>query len=784
MTDRGESGSLLDTLDALAAARLRPRVRAPRLPFIIIAGIVALIAGLFVALVIEQRQVQREAISRDVDAAARQLGLRLDAIGESLLALALELGDAPNPRDRFKLRADELLATKRELVRLQYIDAAGRVLAQVDATPIFGGPTPVSPALEAALSQARAGGGLLFTHVADEAAQLALIVPLPSTHGGALVARIDAGAFLLRVVAPEIIGRYRLALMAGDHALASTSAALADSDQALRYATTISPLPENVRLLAFAYRVEAPLLRDALVWVVAGLTAAVIVALASLARYTTRQLKLDRALLAETALRRAMEDSLAIGFRVLDMNGVIRYVNRAFCRMSGWSAAELVGRKAPFPYWVPEDVERNMRALTAMLEGGEPADGVEVAVCRPDGSRFDSHMHSSPLVDASGKQLGWMTSMTDVTEQRRVRLELAAAHERFKTVLESLEAAVSVVAPESGELLFANRSYLERFGARADGHQRLQGGLRQRESGELFDAATERWFDVRTRTIQWPAEPQSVSANDVRSARLQIASDITLRKAAEEMARQQQEKVHFTARLTTLGEMASSLAHELNQPLAAITNYSEGALARLRAGKLPPAELEQALAKLAQQAQRAAGIIRRIREFVKRSEPRRQPTPASRIVEDAIAFAQIEADKKNIAICARIDAALPALDVDPILIEQVLLNLLKNALDSMERAALRRIDIEVAPAGDGEAEVRVVDRGTGIAAEHLPHLFQPFFSTKPDGMGMGLSICRSIVEFHHGRMVIEPNPEPGGGAVVRFTLPLAVQPEPALMSRT
>lgn len=780
MTSRGESRSLIDTFDALAAAQTRPRAHAPRLPFVIIACIVALIAGLFVALVVEQRQVQREAISRDVDAAARQLGMRLDAMGEALLALALELSDTASPRDRFKLRADELLVTKRELVRLQYVDGAGRVLAQVDGAPVFGGPTPVSPALEVALAHARASGGVLFEHVPDAAAQLAIIAAVPSGRGEALVARVDAGVFLLRVVAPEILDRYRLALMVGDHALASTSASLGAGDEALRYETTISPLPRNVRLLAFAYRVDAPLLRDALVWVVAGLAAAVIVALASLARYTTRQLRLDRALLAETALRRAMEDSLAIGFRVLDMDGVIRYVNRAFCRMSGWPAAALVGRKAPFPYWAPEDVERNTRALEVMLQGGASADAVEVAVLRPDGSRFDSQMHSSPLVDASGQQIGWMTSMTDVTEQRRVRLELAAAHERFKTVLESLDAAVSVVAPERGELLFANRSYRERFGASAAGHQRLQAGLRQRDSGELFDAASERWFDVRTRTIQWPDESRAGQADDTSGARLQIASDITLRKAAEEMARQQQEKVHFTARLTTLGEMASSLAHELNQPLAAITNYSEGTLARLRAGKLPAAELEHALAKLAQQAQRAAGIIRRIREFVKRSEPRRQPTPAARIVEDAIAFAQIEADKKNIAIVSRIDPELPPLDVDPILIEQVLLNLLKNALDSMERASVRRIDVEVAAAGDGEAEVRVIDRGTGIAAEHLPHLFKPFFSTKPDGMGMGLSICRSIVEFHHGRMLIEPNPEPTGGAVVRFTLPLALHPEPEL----
>jgi signal transduction histidine kinase len=168
---------------------------------------------------------------------------------------------------------------------------------------------------------------------------------------------------------------------------------------------------------------------------------------------------------------------------------------------------------------------------------------------------------------------------------------------------------------------------------------------------------------------------------------------------------------------------------------------------------------------------------------VKRSEPRRRPTPAARIVEDAIAFAEIEAEKKSIAIVAQVDPQLPPLDVDPILIEQVLLNLLKNALDSMSDAVVPRIDVRVAAGSDGQAEISVIDRGSGIASEHMPHLFQPFFSTKAEGMGMGLNICRSIVEFHHGRIYVAANPEPAGGSIVRITLPLArtaMQAEAAL----
>jgi PAS domain S-box-containing protein len=786
MSIRNDSRSLLATFDSLAKAHTRPWIGAPRVPFLVIGLIVLLIAGLFVALVIEERHVKREAMSRDIDAAARQLGLRLDGLGEALSAVAFDLNDARDEQQRFREQATELLASRRELSRLQYVDPSGRVLGQVDSIPNAGGLSPLEKALEMRLDQFGAAGALIFTHLGEDPSQITAVIPVmrQQRYHGALVARIDGGDLLLRGVAPEIIERYRLALTVDDQVMATTAASFTEGVPA-HYATTISPLPANMHLKAAGYATDAPLAESVPIWGFAGLALTVVVALASLAAYMTRQGRIDSALLAEASLRRAMEDSLATGLRVLDMSGAIRYVNRAFCRMSGWSAQELVGRRPPFPDWAPEDIAANMVSFEAMFAGGEPAAGTEMVVQRPDGSRFDARMYSSPLVDASGQQIGWMTSIADVTEQRRIRRELSAAHERFKTVLESIDAAVSVTAFTTGDLLFANRSYLERFGPNAAGHARLATTLNQREGGEIFDASTGCWFDVRTRTIQWPVDQSGAAALEQNNdaARLQIASDITLRKTTEEIARQQQEKVQFTARLMTMGEMASSLAHELNQPLTAIGNYSEGTLARMRGGALPNEDLRGALAKMAHQAQRAGAIIRRIREFVKRSEPRRRPTPAARIVEDAIAFAEIEAHKKSIAIVAQVDPRLPHLDVDPILIEQVLLNLLKNALDSMARSVVPRIDVRVsAGAVDGQAEISVIDRGCGIAPEHLPNLFQPFFSTKAEGMGMGLNICRSIVEFHHGRIYIESNPEPVGGSIVRITLPLArtVQPEAAL----
>jgi len=610
---------------------------------------------------------------------------------------------------------------------------------------------------------------------------VALLIPAAAGEQpqGLLVALLSLRELLYTGITPELLGRYRFTLEQEGRQLVASSVAVAP-DGAPTYATTLPPLPRELRLHASTFKRQAVFPADAMAWVAGLLALAVAAALGALARYTTRLHRIDRALLAETALRRAMENSQATGLVVLDPQGVVRYVNRALVQMTGFAADALVGRSAPFPYWLPAANAANERALRQILAGEAPAGGVEMSLRTASGEGVDAHVYVAPLVDEDSRQIGWMTSFTDVTEPKRIRTELAAAHDRFVRVLESLEAAVSVVSSDAGRtgrptLLFGSRAYAESFGPGAVGHDRLQQALRGRDSGEVLDAVTNRWFDVRTREIRWPARGDGFSGD---AARLQIATDITLRKTTEEISRQQQDKVQFTARLMTMGEMASSLAHELNQPLTAITNYCEGTLARLRRGAMSADELAAALAKTAAQAQRAGSIIRRIREFVKRSEPRRRPTPAARIVEDAIAFAEIEASKRRIAIVADVDPDLPPVDADPILVEQVLLNLLKNAIDAMEGAAVPRIDVRVRRASDTTAQFAVIDRGAGIAPEYLASVFTPFFSTKSDGMGMGLNICRSIVEFHQGQLAVERNPEPAGGTVIHFTLPLAVT-EPA-----
>ena len=502
--------------------------------------------------------------------------------------------------------------------------------------------------------------------------------------------------------------------------------------------------------------------QNRLIGVVLALSVVIVIALLMLWRYTRYRSEAEAALIAETGFRRAMENSMSTGMRVLDLEGRIAYVNPAFCRMIGWNEADLIGRLPPFPYWVPGKHESHQQTLDNVLSGKTPSSGLELEAQRRDGSRFNARMYVSPLRDPSGIQIGWMTSMTDITEPKRIREALTAAHERFMTVLEGLDDAISVTADtnEGLELLFANRTYRRFFGAQTNGHDELLAGRRGRytdESVEIYSASVQRWFEVQHRMLAW---------TDGRRVRLQVARDITERRHHEEASRIQQEKIQITSRLTTMGEMASSLAHELNQPLTAITNYSMGAVAMVKAGHTDLDKLLPALEKAASQAQRAGKIISRIREFVKRSEPRRQSIQIDTVIENAISLAEIHARKRQIVIERQIPENLPDVLADPILIEQVLLNLLKNGLESMEQSEIGNLVVRV-NLHDDQIEVGVMDRGHGLTDPE--RLFEPFFSTKTEGLGMGLNICRTIIESHHGRLWASNNPE--GGTTFRFTLP-------------
>lgn len=521
--------------------------------------------------------------------------------------------------------------------------------------------------------------------------------------------------------------------------------------------------------------IDQEIRQQRLLLVVLALSFVIVVSLLALWRYTRFRSHAEAALIAETGFRRAMENSMSTGMRVFDMYGRIAYVNPAFCRMIGWNEADLIGRTAPFPYWLPGRHQQHQDILDLLMSGRTPSSGLEVEAQRRDGSRFTARMYVSPLRDPNGEQIGWMTSMTDITEPKRIREALTAAHERFMTVLEGLDDAISVVAdtPEGLELLFANRTYRRIFGAQPNGHSELMGGRLGRftdETVETFSLSAQRWFEVHHRMLAW---------TDARRVRLQVARDITERRTHEEASRVQQEKIQLTSRLTTMGEMASSLAHELNQPLTAISNYSMGAVAMVKSGRYNPDTLVEALEKAAAQAERAGKIISRIREFVKRSEPRRQHVPVMKILDNAVAFADIDARKRQIKIELSLPTPIPDVLADPILIEQVLLNLLKNGIEAMENSDYPILHVYVTPLEGNLLEIAVVDRGYGL--KDPERLFEPFYSTKNEGLGMGLNICRTIIESHHGRLWAVDNPD--GGTIFRFTLPCA-QPQSRISQTT
>ena len=360
-----------------------------------------------------------------------------------------------------------------------------------------------------------------------------------------------------------------------------------------------------------------------------------------------------------------------------------------------------------------------------------------------------------------------------------------AAHERFVTVLDALEAAVYVTDIETHEILFVNENFGRVFPGRGlgDDADAVEGLLSpppsrvmedqalldaagqpaSAEKEEVRDLATGTWYLVRAKAIRWV---------DGRIVRMNMVSDITDRKAAEERSRVQQEKLLLTSRLMSVGEMASTLAHEINQPLAAIANYNMGAVRRLKSDHWKKEELVSALEKSAAQAERAGRVVQRVREFLRRREPAREPLNINLVIEDVIELIELEAEKAGVIVSQALARGLGPVAADRIMIEQVLLNLIKNGIDAMAATPARERRLLVATEQVGETvEIRISDRGHGIAVEVEAELFSPFFTTKENGMGMGLNICRSIVELHEGHLWFTRNLP--AGSVFHFTLPHA-----------
>nr|WP_240933077.1 PAS domain S-box protein [Diaphorobacter sp. HDW4B] len=747
----------------------------------------------------EEIEREKEALKRDVEYAQQRVRLRLLERQEQVMRIARDLSNQDLDRAEFDRRAEALISQYPELQAVTWIDERLRIRASHAA------PTLSSSQLRVVGETIKRGEAADTFTLARDMQQpvysqpvgtkgdvpplLQLQVPLASQgkFAGVVLSEYSIDNLLRYGTPTEVLARYAVTLLdSNGQILAGTpleprrKALITREVRANEYEVPVSPVGNGLMLRAQAYRTSLGVIGSGLFWLVGALSVMTGWLLIATWRHTRRRLQAQQALVAETNFRRAMENSMLTGMRAVDMQGRITYVNAAFCQMTGWSEQDLVGQMPPYSYWPDTDHETFQSKTNDELSGKGVPGGFQARVKRKSGSLFDARLYVSPLVDAKGKQTGWMTSMTDITEPNRVREQLTASHERFTVVLESLDASVSVAPLGSAELLFANRLYRQWFGSQTDGHLELvaQAGVlpareptsvddedglmglptdtlttARSENAEIYRPELGKWLEVRSRYLNWV---------DGRLAQMVIATDITPRRLAEEQSARQAERAQSVSRLITMGEMASSVAHELNQPLAAISNYCSGMVSRIENKQISEEMLISVLQKTAHQAQRAGQIIQRIRQFVKKSEPNRSLADVHNIVNEAVELADIELRRNHVRLTHYVAARLPKVMADTILIEQVLINLMKNGAESINMAdrptARRSVELRVVPRqvdGQNVVEFSVQDTGKGLAPEVLAHLFEAFFSTKQEGMGIGLNLCRSIVESHHGRMHAE-----------------------------
>jgi two-component system sensor kinase FixL len=277
--------------------------------------------------------------------------------------------------------------------------------------------------------------------------------------------------------------------------------------------------------------------------------------------------------------------------------------------------------------------------------------------------------------------------------------------------------------------------------------------------------------------------PIELSVGEARGDRGRLFTgfirDLTERQRAERRLNDLQGELSHISRVSAMGSLASALAHELNQPLTAIASYAEGARSLLGEDGMPSPEdialVREALADASQQALRAGQIVRRLREFISRGESERRVERLRRLVTEAAALALTGTGPSALDLDIRLDPAVDRVLCDRIQIQQVLLNLIRNAVEAMQRSPRQQIAVRSRPVRDGMVEVTVADSGPGLAPEVEAVLFQPFNTSKEKGMGLGLSICRTIIEAHGGRIWAEPSDF--GGTAFHFTLELAEEPQ-------
>lgn len=435
----------------------------------------------------------------------------------------------------------------------------------------------------------------------------------------------------------------------------------------------------------------------------------------------------------------------------------------------------------------PDDRSRTEQAIHAAAENGSPLD-LSYPLRKPSGSTHWVRVRGSVIQEPGGIQRYLSGIVFDVDEEKQLERTLRTREGHLQSILETVPDAM-IVIDGNGIMQFFSTAAERQFGyLQREVTGKNVSMLMPEPDRSRHDAYLARYLSTGERHIigigrivtgqrkDGTTFPMHLSVGEAQSGGVPyftgFVRDLTEQQQTQARLQELQSELVHISRLSAMGEMASALAHELNQPLAAISNYMKGSR-RLLAGSSDPnrVKIENALDRAAEQAIRAGQIIRRLRDFVARGESEKRVESLSKMIEEAGALGLAGAREQGVRIKFNLDPGYDLVLVDRVQVQQVLVNLFRNALEAMAQSRERELIASNKPVEDDLIEVSVSDTGHGFADEVEENLFQTFFTTKETGMGVGLSISRSIIEAHGGKMWAESNH--AGGATFRFTLPAA-----------
>ncbi|RUP22265.1 PAS domain-containing sensor histidine kinase [Methylobacterium sp.] len=481
---------------------------------------------------------------------------------------------------------------------------------------------------------------------------------------------------------------------------------------------------------------------------------------------------------------RQILDDVGIGIWSLDIPTGLAAVSPTCARLFGVPLEQLTTFAASQALLHPDDRSARAEAIhRALREGGRYE--VDYRVVQPDGRVYWLRSRGRVSLAEDGQPAWHRGVVLSIDAQKRAEEDLLAREAHLRSILDTVPEAM-IVIDEAGVIHSFSAAAERLFGytaGEAVGQNvriLMPEPMRDEHDGYLdrYRRTRERHIIGTNRVVTGRRQdgstfPMELAIGEMRSGEqvyfTGFINDLTERQQTEARLHELQSELVHMSRLNEMGEMASTLAHELNQPLGAISNYAKGCK-RLLARPDPDnvAKALEVFDKAAEQALRAGQIIRRLREFVARGEAEKRAEPVARLIEEASALALVGAREQGLVARVALDPRVGSVLADRVQVQQVLVNLMRNAREAMQQSDRREITVEARPVGPDVIEIAVSDTGPGIADTVADRLFQPFVTTKRSGMGVGLSICRTIVEAHGGRLNVERNG--AGGATFRLTL--------------